>query len=184
MHLHPLLDAFILGVVEGLTEFLPVSSTGHLILVGDLLGFQNDLGKLFEIVIQLGAILAVVVFSLPRLWRVVAGLGSDPGARRFAWAVIIAFLPAAVLGALLHAIGCEPRERARESSAVFPAHGEDRAELDHDVEDLALLVVQPEKVGDDDEVTGRGDRKELGEPLHHSKDEGIDERVEIHRGVV
>src|SRR5207237_8678515 len=98
---HDTLSALILGAVEGLTEFLPVSSTGHLILVGDLLGFQSDLGKLFEIVIQLGAILAVVVFSLPRLWRVIAGLGSDPGARRFAWAVIVAFLPAAVLGALL-----------------------------------------------------------------------------------
>src|SRR5215468_3716582 len=99
---HDILSALILGAVEGLTEFLPVSSTGHLILVGDLLGFQNDLGKLFEIVIQLGAILAVVAFSLPRLWRVIAGLGSDYAARRFAWAVIIAFLPAAVLGALLH----------------------------------------------------------------------------------
>ncbi len=99
---HDTLSALILGAVEGLTEFLPVSSTGHLILLGHLLGFQNEFGKLFEIVIQLGAILAVVVFSLPRLWRVVAGLGSDAGARRFAWAVIIAFLPAAVLGALLH----------------------------------------------------------------------------------
>src|SRR5213075_1218334 len=66
---HDMLSALILGAVEGLTEFLPVSSTGHLILVGDLLGFQSDLGKLFEIVIQLGAILAGVVFSLPRLWR-------------------------------------------------------------------------------------------------------------------
>ena len=99
---HDTLSALILGAVEGLTEFLPVSSTGHLILVGDLLGFQNDLGKLFEIVIQLGAILAVVVFSIPRLWKVLVGLPSDAGARRFAWAVIIAFLPAAVLGALLH----------------------------------------------------------------------------------
>src|SRR5258707_12322954 len=77
---HDTLSALILGAVEGLTEFLPVSSTGHLILVGDLLGFQNDLGKLFEIVIQLGAILAVVVFSLPRLWRAAARRRTEPHA--------------------------------------------------------------------------------------------------------
>lgn len=99
---HDFLSAVILGAIEGLTEFLPVSSTGHLILAGDLLGFQSDLGKLFEIVIQLGAILAVVVFSWTRLWRVLVGLPGDPQARRFALAVILAFLPAAVLGALFH----------------------------------------------------------------------------------
>ncbi|HEX3209022.1 MAG TPA: undecaprenyl-diphosphate phosphatase, partial [Geminicoccaceae bacterium] len=99
---HDTLAALILGAIEGFTEFLPVSSTGHLILAGDLLGFQTELGKLFEIVIQLGAILAVVVFFFPRLWAVLTGLPVDPGARRFAWAVIVAFLPAAVLGALLH----------------------------------------------------------------------------------
>src|SRR6185369_3013075 len=99
---HDTLSALILGALEGLTEFLPVSSTGHLILAGDLLGFQSDLGKVFEIVIQLGAILAVVVFSWTRLWRVLVGLPGDPQARRFALAVILAFLPAAVLGALFH----------------------------------------------------------------------------------
>jgi undecaprenyl-diphosphatase len=99
---HDTISALILGAVEGFTEFLPVSSTGHLILVGDLLGFQSDIGKVFEIVIQLGAILAVVVFSFGRLWRVLVGLPTDPGARRFALAVIIAFLPAAVLGAIFH----------------------------------------------------------------------------------
>jgi undecaprenyl-diphosphatase len=99
---HDILSALILGAVEGFTEFLPVSSTGHLILVGDLLGFQSDLGKVFEVVIQLGAILAVIVFSFGRLWRVLVGLPSDPGARRFAFAVILAFLPAAVLGAIFH----------------------------------------------------------------------------------
>lgn len=99
---HDFLSAVILGAIEGLTEFLPVSSTGHLILAGDLLGFQNDLGKVFEIVIQLGAILAVVVFSWTRLWRVLVGIPNDPQARRFALAVILAFLPAAVLGALFH----------------------------------------------------------------------------------
>src|SRR5215470_15669140 len=99
---HDTLTALILGALEGFTEFLPISSTGHLILAGDLLGFQSDLGKLFEIVIQLGAILAVVVLFFPRLWRVLVGLPRDAGARRFAYAVILAFLPAAVLGVLFH----------------------------------------------------------------------------------
>lgn len=97
-----LLSALILGAVEGLTEFIPVSSTGHLILVGDLLDFQDELGKLFEVVIQLGAILAVLVVSLRRLLGVLFGLGSDPGARRFALAVILAIIPAGILGFLLH----------------------------------------------------------------------------------
>ena len=75
---HDTLAALILGALEGFTEFLPVSSTGHLILAGDLLGFQTELGKLFEIVIQLGAILAVVVFFFPRLWGVLVGLPATP----------------------------------------------------------------------------------------------------------
>ena len=99
---HDVLSALILGAIEGFTEFLPISSTGHLILAGELLGFQDSTGKVFEVVIQLGAILAVVVFSFGRLWQVLVGLPSDPGARRFALAVIIAFLPAAVLGAIFH----------------------------------------------------------------------------------
>src|SRR6185503_3219070 len=102
MDLALLLKAAILGAVEGFTEFLPISSTGHLILVGELLGFQDNTGKVFEVVIQLGAILAVVAFSIGRLWQVLVGLPSDPGARRFALAVIVAFLPAAVLGAIFH----------------------------------------------------------------------------------
>lgn len=99
---HDTISALILGAVEGFTEFLPVSSTGHLILAGELLGFQDDLGKVFDVVIQLGAILAVVVFSFGRLWNVLVGLPTDSGARRFALAVIVAFLPAAVIGAVLH----------------------------------------------------------------------------------
>jgi undecaprenyl-diphosphatase len=99
---HDTISALVLGAIEGFTEFLPISSTGHLILAGDLLGFQDDAGKVFEVVIQLGAILAVVVFSFGRLWRVLVGLPSDPAARRFALAVILAFLPAAVLGAIFH----------------------------------------------------------------------------------
>ena len=98
----PVADALLLGVVEGLTEFLPVSSTGHLILLADLLGFQGPPGRVFEVAIQLGAILAVCIVYSRRLLRVVAGLGSDPAARRFVAAVLLAFLPAAVLGALAH----------------------------------------------------------------------------------
>ena len=96
------ISALILGAIEGFTEFLPISSTGHLILAGDLLGFQDATGKVFEVVIQLGAILAVVVFSFGRLWQVLVGLPSDPAARRFALAVLLAFLPAVVLGLIFH----------------------------------------------------------------------------------
>lgn len=98
MDLFLLLKAFILGVVEGLTEFLPVSSTGHLIVVGDLLSFNDEVGKVFEVVIQLGAILAVCWEYRARLAKVITGLPSDPAAQRFASNLIIAFLPAAVLG--------------------------------------------------------------------------------------
>lgn len=100
MDLLPLLHAFILGVVEGLTEFLPVSSTGHLIIVGDLLNFNDEVGKVFEIVIQLGAILAVCWEYRARIGTVVVGLGSEPAARRFVANLMIAFLPAAVFGLL------------------------------------------------------------------------------------
>ncbi|MFM2005818.1 MAG: Undecaprenyl-diphosphatase [Pseudomonadota bacterium] len=93
-----LLKALILGIVEGLTEFLPVSSTGHLILTGDLLGFNNDRGKLFEIVIQSGAILAVCWEFRKRLWQVLIGLPHQAEARRFAINVGAAFLPLALLG--------------------------------------------------------------------------------------
>jgi undecaprenyl-diphosphatase len=93
-----LLYALILGLVEGMTEFLPISSTGHLILVGDLLGFNDERGKLFEIVIQTGAILAVCWEYRAKLGAVAAGLGSDPAARRFVANLAIAFLPLAVLG--------------------------------------------------------------------------------------
>jgi undecaprenyl-diphosphatase len=93
--------ALILGLVEGFTEFLPISSTGHLILVGDLLDFNDDKGKLFEIVIQSGAILAVCWEYRVRLWGVAQGLGNrEPAARRFVANLLVAFLPAAVLGLL------------------------------------------------------------------------------------
>lgn len=94
------LKALVMGIVEGLTEFLPVSSTGHLIVVGDLLGFNNEKGKVFEIAIQLGAILAVVWDYRTRFAGVAAGLGRDPIANRFVLNLFVAFLPLAVLGLL------------------------------------------------------------------------------------
>ena len=94
-----LLQAFILGVVEGLTEFLPVSSTGHLIVVGDLIGFHND-GRVFEIAIQLGAILAIVFEYRRRFTDVATGLLHEPRAQRFVLNLLVAFLPAAVVGLL------------------------------------------------------------------------------------
>ena len=102
MTLYLVLQALLLGVVEGLTEFLPVSSTGHLIVAGDLIGFSGASADVFEVVIQLGAILAICVLYFRRLLNVLIGLPSDPGARRFAIAVIVAFLPAAVIGLALH----------------------------------------------------------------------------------
>jgi len=95
-----LLHAIILGIVEGLTEFLPVSSTGHLILVGQLLGFNDDKGKVFEIAIQFAAILAVVWEYRTRLWHTLISMTSEPVSRRLAINLAVAFLPAAILGFL------------------------------------------------------------------------------------
>lgn len=95
-----ILKALVMGIVEGLTEFLPISSTGHLILVGDLLGFNNDKGMVFEIAIQLGAILAVVWDYRTRLAGVLAGIGRDPVAHRFVINLFLAFLPLAIIGLL------------------------------------------------------------------------------------
>ncbi|MGD8277503.1 MAG: undecaprenyl-diphosphate phosphatase [Gemmatimonadota bacterium] len=97
-----LFHAVVLGLVEGATEFIPVSSTGHLILVGDWLGFQGDFAATFEIVIQLGAILAVVWLYRARIASVVRGLPGDPVARRLTWNLALAFVPAAVVGVLAH----------------------------------------------------------------------------------
>ena len=100
MDLIILFKAFILGIVEGLTEFLPISSTGHLIIAGDLLGFNNDVGKVFEIVIQLGAILAVCWEYRVRLLKVAGGVTHDKTAQKFVINLGIAFIPAAVMGLL------------------------------------------------------------------------------------
>jgi undecaprenyl-diphosphatase len=93
-----LLTAAILGVVEGLTEFLPVSSTGHLIVAGSLLGYTGEKAKLFEIVIQAGAILAVCWEYREKLLTVAAGVFRDRDAQRFVLNLFVAFLPAAILG--------------------------------------------------------------------------------------
>ncbi|PXX13736.1 undecaprenyl-diphosphatase [Nitrosomonas ureae] len=95
-----LLKALILGVVEGLTEFLPISSTGHLILFGDLLDFNDEKSKVFTIAIQLGAILAVCWEYRKKITGIVMGIGSDASANRFVLNLFIAFMPAAVMGLL------------------------------------------------------------------------------------
>lgn len=102
MDIQLLLTALVLGIVEGLTEFLPVSSTGHLIIVGDLLGYNDDTSKVFKIVIQLAAILAVCWDYRERLIKVAVGVPSDPSALRFVGLLFVAFLPAAVLGLMFH----------------------------------------------------------------------------------
>lgn len=93
--------ALVLGLVEGLTEFIPVSSTGHILLLGHFIGFKSN-GKTFEVLIQLGAILAILSVYFARLLNLALALPSDPKARRFIAGVLIAFLPAALFGALLH----------------------------------------------------------------------------------
>ena len=93
-----LVTAVLLGVVEGLTEFLPVSSTGHLIVAGSLAGYTGEQAKTFEIVIQAGAILAVCWEFRARLIAVLRGIFTDAGAQRFALNLLVAFIPAGVLG--------------------------------------------------------------------------------------
>lgn len=95
------LIALFLGVLEGLTEFIPVSSTGHLLLAAHFLGFESA-GKTFEVVIQLGAVLALLVIYAGKIARTVVDLPTDPQARRFAGSVLLAFLPAVIIGVLAH----------------------------------------------------------------------------------
>lgn len=96
------LQAAFLGIIEGLTEFIPVSSTGHLILLVDLLGFEGPPGKVFEIAIQLGAILAVCVVYWQRLFDTLIGLGRDETANRFTVNVLLGVVPALVIGFFAH----------------------------------------------------------------------------------
>ncbi len=94
--------AIVMGAVEGVTEFLPISSTGHLIITGDLIAFNGPLATTFEIAIQLGAILSVCWIYRQKFLQVLRGLGSEGPARRFVVNLALAFLPAAVLGLLFH----------------------------------------------------------------------------------
>lgn len=97
------LHALLLGIIEGLTEFLPVSSTGHLILLGNQLGHDDDAAKTLEVVVQLGAVLAVVVYFRARLGTLLRGLlARKPDELRLGGAVMIAFFPAAIVGLLFH----------------------------------------------------------------------------------
>jgi undecaprenyl-diphosphatase len=97
-----IIKAIAMGLVEGLTEFLPVSSTGHLILFGHLIQFDGPSSSVFEIVIQVGAILAVVCVYHKKFWHVATSLKDDAKSRQFIGMLLVAFLPAAVLGLLLH----------------------------------------------------------------------------------
>ncbi|MGH6923784.1 MAG: undecaprenyl-diphosphate phosphatase [Propylenella sp.] len=104
MNLETIVEAVILGIVEGLTEFIPVSSTAHLLLSTELLGLgaggRKAFWDTFNVMIQLGAILAVVVVYFGRLWRVLLALPSDADARRFVFSIVVAFLPSAIIGLL------------------------------------------------------------------------------------
>lgn len=95
--------AAVLGILEGLTEFIPVSSTGHVLLAGHFLGFHSP-GRAFEVVIQLGAVLAVLGVYAARLWGIFSTAHRDPASRRFIFAVLLAFMPAVVIGVLAHDI--------------------------------------------------------------------------------
>ena len=101
--LFDIVKAAILGIVEGLTEYLPVSSTGHLLLIEHFFGFDDeDFGKTFAILIQFGAILALLSIYFVRLWQLAVGFFTNATARYFVIGVLVAFLPAAVIGALAH----------------------------------------------------------------------------------
>ncbi len=101
MNLFDMVEAGFLGLIEGLTEFIPVSSTGHLLLAGHFLGFEST-GKTFEVLIQLGAILAILTVYASKLMKLLTDFPRDPRTRRFVLGVLVAFLPAAVIGALAH----------------------------------------------------------------------------------
>jgi len=96
-----IVEALLLGLLEGLTEFIPVSSTGHILLAGHFLGFEST-GKAFEILIQLGAILAILSVYFGRLWKMLRDLPHDRLTRHFVLGILVAFLPAAIIGVMAH----------------------------------------------------------------------------------
>ena len=102
MDIYIAVKGLILGLVEGITEFIPVSSTGHLILAGDLLGFNDDRAKVFDVFIQLGAILSVVWLYRDKVFGVIRDLPDSKDARNFAFNLAVAFIPAAFIGLLTH----------------------------------------------------------------------------------
>jgi len=99
----PTWQVILLGLIEGLTEYIPVSSTGHLLLVEHLLGFTSP-GRTFEVLIQLGAILALLTVYAAKLWELARALPNDPRTQKFVLGILLAFLPAAVIGAAGHKI--------------------------------------------------------------------------------
>ena len=99
----PTWQVIVLGLIEGLTEFIPVSSTGHILLAGHFLGFDSP-EKTFEILIQLGAILAILTVYAAKLWHMARDLPYDRRTQKFVAAVVLAFLPAAVAGVALHSV--------------------------------------------------------------------------------
>ena len=99
----PIWQVILLGLVEGLTEFIPVSSTGHLLLLQHMLGFSSP-GRTFEVLIQLGAILALLSVYAAKLWQLARALPSDPRTQKFVLGILLAFLPAAIIGAAGHKI--------------------------------------------------------------------------------
>ncbi|MTI17771.1 undecaprenyl-diphosphate phosphatase [Rhodobacteraceae bacterium RKSG542] len=101
MNTETIIGALILGLVEGLTEFLPVSSTGHLLLIGHFIGFENE-GRTFEVLIQLGAILAILTVYFHRLLDIAKSLPTNPQSRHLVIGILLAFLPAAFIGVMAH----------------------------------------------------------------------------------
>ena len=100
MEQQSIVEALLLGLLEGLTEFIPVSSTGHILLAGHFLGFEST-GKAFEVLIQLGAILAILSVYFSRLWKLLVDFPRDPRTRSFVFGILVAFFPAVVICVML-----------------------------------------------------------------------------------
>lgn len=138
-----LFDATILGVVEGATEFLPISSTGHLIVAASLLGAHDEVGKVFEIAIQIGAIFAVVWAYRERFTSALTGLGRMHTANRFLLNLLVAFLPVAVLGLLFNKVI---------KSVLFNPYGVAAASI---IGAIIILYVERDGVRDEREINAR-----------------------------